>query len=143
MTLSLRYCSSLPIPYAWYLCSLDLNHIRFQICDFGLAKWLPEQWTHHTVSKFEGTFGFVKRHSFVRLSIKHFTHMDSSLWFLECRYLAPEYLLHGIVDEKTDVFAFGVLLLELVTGRRALDYSKQSLVLWVCFFLICLFRWWT
>ncbi|KAJ7972852.1 Kinase family protein [Quillaja saponaria] len=73
-----------------------------QICDFGLAKWLPQQWTHHTVSKFEGTFG----------------------------YLAPEYLLHGIVDEKTDVFAFGVLLLELVTGRRALDYSQQSLVLW-------------
>lgn len=30
-----------------------------QICDFGLAKWLPENWTHHTVSKFEGTFGFV------------------------------------------------------------------------------------
>ncbi|KAF7818274.1 receptor-like cytosolic serine/threonine-protein kinase RBK2 [Senna tora] len=73
-----------------------------QICDYGLAKWLPENWTHHTVSKFEGTFG----------------------------YLAPEYLLHGIVDEKTDVFAFGVLLLELVTGRRALDYSQQSLVLW-------------
>ncbi|KAK8981064.1 hypothetical protein V6N11_059751 [Hibiscus sabdariffa] len=73
-----------------------------QICDFGLAKWLPEQWTHHTVSKFEGTFG----------------------------YLAPEYLMHGIIDEKTDVFAFGVLLLELVTGRRALDYSQQSLVLW-------------
>lgn len=73
-----------------------------KICDFGLAKWLPESWTHHTISKFEGTFG----------------------------YLAPEFLLHGIVDEKTDVFAFGVLLLELVTGRRALDYSQQSLVLW-------------
>ncbi|KAG4928006.1 hypothetical protein JHK82_053695 [Glycine max] len=73
-----------------------------QICDFGLAKWLPENWTHHTVSKIEGTFG----------------------------YLAPEYLLHGIVDEKTDVFAFGVVLLELVTGRRALDHSQQSLVLW-------------
>ncbi|KAL1312253.1 hypothetical protein HN51_038885 [Arachis hypogaea] len=73
-----------------------------QICDFGLAKWLPENWTHHSVTRFEGTFG----------------------------YLAPEYLLHGIVDEKTDVFAFGVVLLELVTGRRALDYSQQSLVLW-------------
>ncbi|XP_010435478.1 PREDICTED: receptor-like cytosolic serine/threonine-protein kinase RBK2 isoform X1 [Camelina sativa] len=73
-----------------------------QICDFGLAKWLPEHCTHHIVSKFEGTFG----------------------------YLAPEYLTHGIVDEKTDVFALGVLLLELVSGRRALDYSKQSLVLW-------------
>ncbi|KAJ0054390.1 hypothetical protein Pint_01106 [Pistacia integerrima] len=41
-------------------------------------------------------------------------------------YLAPEFLMHGIVDEKTDVFAFGVLLLELVTGRRALDYSQVS-----------------
>lgn len=41
--------------------------------------------------------------------------------------------MHGIVDEKTDVFAFGVLLLELISGRRALDYSQQSLVLWVCF----------
>ncbi|KAM1001592.1 hypothetical protein ACFX13_008206 [Malus domestica] len=73
-----------------------------KICDFGLAKWLPEKWTHHTISNFEGTFG----------------------------YLAPEFLLHGIVDEKTDVFAYGVVLLELVTGRRALDYSQQSLVMW-------------
>ncbi|VFQ78593.1 unnamed protein product [Cuscuta campestris] len=73
-----------------------------QICDFGLAKWLPEQWTHLNVMEFEGTFG----------------------------YLAPEFLMHGIVDEKTDVFAFGVLLLELITGRRALDYSQQSLVIW-------------
>ncbi|CAH9112495.1 unnamed protein product [Cuscuta europaea] len=73
-----------------------------QICDFGLAKWLPERWTHLNVMKFEGTFG----------------------------YLAPEFLMHGIVDEKTDVFAYGVLLLELITGRRALDYSQQSLVIW-------------
>ncbi|CAA0381394.1 unnamed protein product [Arabidopsis thaliana] len=73
-----------------------------QICDFGLAKWLPKQLTHHNVSKFEGTFG----------------------------YFAPEYFMHGIVDEKTDVFAFGVLLLELITGHPALDESQQSLVLW-------------
>ncbi|KAI8028146.1 Receptor-like cytosolic serine/threonine-protein kinase RBK2 [Camellia lanceoleosa] len=73
-----------------------------QICDFGLAKWLPKEWTHHTVSKFEGTFG----------------------------YFAPEYFMYGIVDEKTDVFSFGVLLLELITGREALDDSQQSLVLW-------------
>ncbi|CAA7041239.1 unnamed protein product [Microthlaspi erraticum] len=73
-----------------------------QICDFGLAKWLPKQLTHHNVSKFEGTFG----------------------------YFAPEYFMHGIVDEKTDVFAFGVLLLELITGHPALDESQQSLVMW-------------
>ncbi|KAK4357324.1 hypothetical protein RND71_022934 [Anisodus tanguticus] len=30
-----------------------------QICDFGLAKWLPERWTHLTLGKFEGTFGCV------------------------------------------------------------------------------------
>lgn len=73
-----------------------------QISDFGLAKWLPEQWTHHTVSKIEGTFG----------------------------YLPPEFFMHGIVDEKTDVYAYGVLLLELITGRLALDNMQKSLVMW-------------
>ncbi|KAK9691840.1 hypothetical protein RND81_09G223500 [Saponaria officinalis] len=73
-----------------------------QICDFGLAKWLPRQWTHHNVSIFEGTFG----------------------------YFAPEYFMHGIVDEKTDVFSFGVLLLELITGRRAFNEERQSILLW-------------
>ncbi|XP_058201091.1 receptor-like cytosolic serine/threonine-protein kinase RBK2 [Rhododendron vialii] len=73
-----------------------------QVSDFGLAKWLPEQWTHLTVSQFEGTFG----------------------------YLPPEFFLHGIVDEKTDVYAYGVLLLELIAGRLALDKSKKSLVMW-------------
>ncbi|KAK7250629.1 hypothetical protein RIF29_33175 [Crotalaria pallida] len=74
-----------------------------EISDFGLAKWLPDKWAHHVVFPIEGTFG----------------------------YLAPEYFMHGIVDEKTDVFAFGVLLLELLTGRRAVDTnSRQSLVIW-------------
>ncbi|GLU08292.1 hypothetical protein SLE2022_252120 [Rubroshorea leprosula] len=73
-----------------------------QISDFGLAKWLPDQWTHHTVSKVEGTIG----------------------------YLPPEFFMHGIVDEKTDVYAYGVLLLELISGRQALDSSQQSLVMW-------------
>ncbi|KAL4577901.1 hypothetical protein LXL04_014016 [Taraxacum kok-saghyz] len=73
-----------------------------QISDFGLAKWLPEKWIHHIVSPIEGTFG----------------------------YMAPEYFMHGIVHEKIDVFSFGVLLLELITGRRAVDSSRQSLVIW-------------
>ncbi|XP_009772472.1 receptor-like cytosolic serine/threonine-protein kinase RBK2 isoform X1 [Nicotiana tabacum] len=73
-----------------------------QISDFGLAKWLPDKWTHLTVSQFEGTFG----------------------------YLPPEFFMHGIVDEKTDVYAFGVLLLELISGRPALDESRNSVVMW-------------
>ena len=48
------------------------------------------------------------------------------------RYMAPEYFIHGIVDEKIDVFAFGVLLLEIITSRRAVDTaSRQSIVAWV------------
>jgi hypothetical protein len=52
--------------------------------------------------------------------------------FSPFRYLAPEYFMHGIVDEKIDVFAFGVLLLEIITSRRAVDTaSRQSIVAWV------------
>lgn len=43
--------------------------------------------------------------------------------------------MHGIVDEKTDVYAYGVLILELITGRQALDSSHKSLVMWVCLLL--------
>lgn len=39
--------------------------------------------------------------------------------------------MHGVVDEKTDVFAYGVLLLELITGRKPVDSDKQNLVAWV------------
>ncbi|XAR58159.1 Non-specific serine/threonine protein kinase [Bertholletia excelsa] len=73
-----------------------------QISDFGLAKWLPANWSQHVVHPVEGTFG----------------------------YMAPEYFMHGVVNEKTDIFALGVLILELITGRRAVDSSQQSLVIW-------------
>ncbi|KAH7277746.1 hypothetical protein KP509_38G005200 [Ceratopteris richardii] len=73
-----------------------------QISDFGLAKWLPEHWSQLGVIPVEGTFG----------------------------YLAPEYFMHGIIHEKTDVFAYGVLLLELITGRLPIDSARQSLVMW-------------
>ncbi|XLR33073.1 hypothetical protein S83_060973 [Arachis hypogaea] len=38
--------------------------------------------------------------------------------------------MHGIVDEKTDVYAYGVLLLELITGRQALDISQKFFIMW-------------
>lgn len=43
--------------------------------------------------------------------------------------------MHGIVDEKIDIFSFGVLLLEIISGREALDDAQNSLILWVyiCF----------
>lgn len=49
-------------------------------------------------------------------------------------YLAPEYVMYGTFDEKTDVYSFGVVLLELVTGKEAIQTNQEnhdSLVLWV------------
>ena len=33
-------------------------------------------------------------------------------------YMSPEYAMNGIVSKKTDVFSFGVLVLEIVSGRK-------------------------
>jgi len=51
-------------------------------------------------------------------------------------YLAPEYASSGKLTEKSDVFSFGVMLLELITGRRPVDLSgdmEDSLVDWVSY----------
>ena len=36
-------------------------------------------------------------------------------------YMAPEYALHGYLSVKTDVFSFGILVLEIVSGRKNHD----------------------
>ncbi|KAJ8426256.1 hypothetical protein Cgig2_013558 [Carnegiea gigantea] len=100
-----------------------------QISDFGLAKWLPDQWTHHTVSKFEGTFGLVDAMTLSILLQICFLLFSNNMFNCDS-YLPPEFFMHGIVDEKTDVYAYGVLLLELITGRLALDDTQKSLVMW-------------
>ncbi|XP_050372083.1 serine/threonine receptor-like kinase NFP [Argentina anserina] len=43
-------------------------------------------------------------------------------------YIAPEYLTDGMVSTKMDVFSFGVVLLELLTGKEAIDEAGN--VLW-------------
>lgn len=52
-------------------------------------------------------------------------------------YFAPEYAIVGRASLKSDVFSFGVVLLELITGRnpihKSISKGEESLVIWVGF----------
>ncbi|OIW09963.1 hypothetical protein TanjilG_18270 [Lupinus angustifolius] len=63
--------------------------------DFGLARWQPDG-DMGVETRVIGTFG----------------------------YLAPEYAQSGQITEKADVYSFGIVLLELVTGRKAMDINR-------------------
>ena len=44
-----------------------------------------------------------------------------------CRgYLAPEYASYGELSEKADVYSFGVLCLEIVSGRKNIDQTRPA-----------------
>ncbi|MCO5564885.1 hypothetical protein L7F22_018553 [Adiantum nelumboides] len=76
---------------------LDEN-LEAHLADFGLAKLM--EGTETLVSTvLAGTFG----------------------------YLAPEYMQSGIASEKTDIYSYGVLLLELISGRRPTDMTFVEL----------------
>ncbi|KAL4284169.1 hypothetical protein GQ457_16G003640 [Hibiscus cannabinus] len=74
-----------------------------KVADFGLAKFSSD-FNTHVSTRVMGTFG----------------------------YLAPEYASSGKLTDKSDVFSFGVVLLELITGHRPVgsSYMDDSLVEW-------------
>ncbi|KAF7809298.1 proline-rich receptor-like protein kinase PERK13 [Senna tora] len=76
-----------------------------QVSDFGLAR-LTDDGNTHVSTRVMGTFG----------------------------YLAPEYATTGKLTDRSDVFSFGVVLLELITGRKPVDQTQplgeESLVEW-------------
>ncbi|KAM0007956.1 putative protein kinase RLK-Pelle-RLCK-VIII family [Helianthus debilis subsp. tardiflorus] len=51
-------------------------------------------------------------------------------------YHAPEYVMTGQITQKSDVYSFVVILLELLTRRKPMDHTllkgQQSLITWVC-----------
>jgi serine/threonine protein kinase len=50
--------------------------------------------------------------------IFHVTRFGCVLLLKFSGYMSPEYALNGRFSEKSDIFSFGVLLLEIVSGRR-------------------------
>lgn len=47
-------------------------------------------------------------------------------YLFDSRYVAPEYANTGMLNEKSDIYSFGVLVLEAVTGRDPIDYSRPN-----------------
>ncbi|XP_031386594.1 serine/threonine-protein kinase PCRK1 isoform X2 [Punica granatum] len=80
---------------------------RAKLSDFGLARQGPAEGLSHVSTSVVGTVG----------------------------YAAPEYVQTGRLTAKSDVWSFGVVLYELITGRRAVERnlprSEQKLLEWV------------
>lgn len=74
------------------------EHLNPKISDFGLARLFPGEDTHLNTFRISGTHG----------------------------YMAPEYAMHGYLSVKTDVFSYGVLVLEIIGGRKNHDGQLGS-----------------
>ncbi|TKY46785.1 receptor protein kinase [Spatholobus suberectus] len=70
-----------------------------------------EQWLHGVMSQ-QGTLTWEARMKVITGTAK--------------AYVAPEYANTGLLNERSDIYSFGVLLLEAVTGRDPVDYSRPA-----------------
>ncbi|KAF2297906.1 hypothetical protein GH714_004997 [Hevea brasiliensis] len=69
-----------------------------KISDFGLARIFKGDQTHEMTNRIVGTFG----------------------------YMSPEYVVFGKFSTKSDVFSFGIILLEIITGKRNNSFYQED-----------------
>ncbi|XP_034892304.1 cysteine-rich receptor-like protein kinase 26 [Populus alba] len=74
------------------------DQMNAKISDFGMAKLFQMDQTQDATSRIVGTLG----------------------------YMAPEYAMHGCFSAKSDVFSFGVLVLEIITGRQNGSFNSEE-----------------
>ncbi|KAJ4960982.1 hypothetical protein NE237_020892 [Protea cynaroides] len=72
------------------------DYFQPRIADFGLARLLPGDQSHMS-TRFAGTLG----------------------------YTSPEYAIHGQLSEKVDVYSYGVVVLEIISGRKSNDIKLE------------------
>ncbi|XP_010474348.1 PREDICTED: L-type lectin-domain containing receptor kinase IX.2-like [Camelina sativa] len=75
---------------------LDIN-FNVKLGDFGLARLMDHELGSHTTG-LAGTFG----------------------------YMAPEYVMDGRASKESDIYSFGIGILEILTGRKSVDHSQES-----------------
>ncbi|VAH45164.1 unnamed protein product [Triticum turgidum subsp. durum] len=74
------------------------SELNPKISDFGMARIFPSDATQTKTSRLVGTYG----------------------------YMAPEYAFEGLLSIKSDVFSFGVLLLEIISGKRSAGFQHYG-----------------
>ncbi|KAL2483993.1 Cysteine-rich receptor-like protein kinase 29 [Forsythia ovata] len=72
------------------------GEMNAKISDFGMARLFVPNETQHSTSRIVGTYG----------------------------YMAPEYVIHGQFSVKSDVFSFGVLVLEIISGQKTYNFQN-------------------
>ncbi|KAI9385146.1 hypothetical protein POPTR_011G027600v4 [Populus trichocarpa] len=74
------------------------NEMNPKISDFGMARIFSSNEDEANTARIVGTYG----------------------------YMAPEYAMEGLYSTKSDVFSFGVLLLEIISGRKKAGYHQSK-----------------
>ncbi|GMN33287.1 hypothetical protein TIFTF001_004074 [Ficus carica] len=73
------------------------NHLNAKVADFGLSKLMGDDQKDHVTTEVKGTLG----------------------------YIDPEYYTTQRLTEKSDIYSFGVLMLELISARKPIERGKH------------------